>query len=202
MTVDRNFPETSAETSLDQILTKARTHFEWQDRPLPEGTVERLYAAVRMGPTSANCSPARFVFVESPEAKERLLPCLSSGNREKTRTAPLTVIIAHDPQFHDHLPELFPHADAKSWFVSSPEFAAETALRNGSLQGAYLMLAARAMGLDVGAMSGFTPDAVREAFLAESGWQPNFIVNIGYGRPEALFDRSPRLDFATACRRV
>lgn len=202
MAVDINFARTSESKVLDTVLNAARTHFAWQDRPLPEGTVERLYDAVRLGPTSGNCTPARFIFVETDEAKERLLPCLSSGNREKTKAAPLSVIVAQDPEFYEHLPELFPHNDARSWFTSSPELAAETAFRNSSLQGAYLILAARALGLDAGPMSGFKPDLVKEAFLADSKWEPNFIVNIGYGRPDALFDRLPRLDFSTACKRV
>lgn len=202
MTVESSFTRSSGNDLLDTILTNARTHFEWQDKPLPEGAVERLYEAVRLGPTSGNCTPARFVFIETAEARERLLPCMSSGNREKTKTAPLNVIVAQDPKFYDHLPDLFPHNDAKSWFTSSPELAAETAFRNSSMQAAYLVVAARAMGLDAGPMSGFKPDMISEAFLSGTGWLPNMIVNIGYGRRDALFERLPRLDFETACRKV
>ena len=185
---------------LDTLFRKARTHGQWQDRPLPADIARRLFELLRLGPTSANCSPARFVFVQTPEGKERLRPALSKGNLEKTMAAPLTVIVAHDLAFAEHLPELFPHVDARAWFSGNPALTAETALRNGSLQGAYLIMAARALGLDAGPMSGFDKQAVAEAFLKDTGWEPNFLVNIGYGDPVGLRDRLPRLPFESACR--
>lgn len=184
----------------DRLFRTARTHNRWQDRPLPAAIAQTLYDLVKMGPTSANCSPARFVFVHTPEGKERLRPALSRGNLDKTMAAPLTVIVAHDPNFHDHLPTLFPHADARSWFTGSETVARETAFRNGTLQGGYLIMAARTLGLDVGPMSGFDRDKVTEAFLRDAGWEANFLVNIGYGDPAGLFDRLPRLPFEVACR--
>jgi 3-hydroxypropanoate dehydrogenase len=141
--------------ALNLLFTEARTQNGWQDRPLPDGTIEALYELVKFGPTSANCSPARFIFVQTPEGKERLRPALSGGNTKKTMAAPLTVIVAHDPLFYDKLGELFPHTDAKPWFTSPPGKAEETAFRNGTLQGAYMIMAARALGLDCGPMSGF-----------------------------------------------
>ena len=151
-------------------------------------------------PTSANCSPARFLFLRTKEAKERLAPALSSGNLAKTMAAPVTVIVAYDPKFYEHLPTLFPHnPDATSWFTSNESLAATTAFRNGTLQGAYLILAARALGLDTGAMSGFDNAKVDAEFLAGRGWRSNFLVNLGKGDPEGLFARSPRLSFDEAC---
>jgi len=184
------------------IFTEARTHNKWLERPVSDETLRQLYDLVKMGPTSANCSPARFVFVRSPEAKEKLRPALSSGNAEKTMAAPVTVIVAYDEAFYDRLPELFPHADARSWFTSSPDVARETAFRNGCLQGAYLIVAARMLGLDTGPMSGFKNRLVDEAFFAGTGWRSNFLVNLGHGDPAGLFPRLPRLAFDDACRIV
>jgi len=184
----------------DRLFLEARTANKWQDRPVSDRTLHELYDLLKMGPTSANCSPARLLFLRTPEAKERLRPALSSGNLDKTMTAPVTVIVAHDPAFYDLLPKLFPHADAKSWFTSSPALAETTAFRNGTLQGAYLILAARAVGLDAGPMSGFDNAKVDAEFLAAEGWKSNFLVNLGYGDPAGLFPRSPRLDFDEACR--
>jgi 3-hydroxypropanoate dehydrogenase len=185
--------------ALAALFSEARTHFKWTDAPVSDETLRELHGLLRMGPTSANCSPARFLFLRSPGAKERLKPALSAGNVEKTMTAPVTVIVAHDPYFFEHLPRLFPRADARSWFASNPELAEETAFRNGTLQGAYLILAARALGLDCGPMSGFDREKVDEIFLAGHGWRSNFLVNLGHGDASALFPRSPRLDFAEAC---
>lgn len=185
--------------TLESLFTEARSQNAWDPRPLPEGTAERLYELVKHGPTSANCSPGRFVFLQSAAAKERLRPALSSGNLAKTMAAPLTVIVAHDPRFYDKLPQLFPHADARPWFTSTPGMAEETAFRNGTLQGAYLMLAARALGLDCGPMSGFKADLVEAEFMAQTGWKANFLVNIGFGDPKAVFPRLPRLSFPQAC---
>jgi len=183
----------------DSLFTDARTQNAWDPRPLPPGTAERLYDLVKFGPTSANCSPARFIFIESAAGKERLKPALSSGNLAKTMTAPLVVIVAHDPKFYDKLPQLFPHTDARPWFTSTPGVAEETAFRNGTLQGGYLILAARALGLDCGPMSGFKPDLVEAEFMEQTGWKANFLVNIGYGDPKAIFPRLPRLPFSEAC---
>jgi 3-hydroxypropanoate dehydrogenase len=152
-----------------------------------------------LGPTSANCSPARFVFIRTTEGKEKLKPALSSGNLEKTMTAPVVVIVAYDPKFYDHLPRLFPHVDAKSWFTENPALSEETAFRNGTLQGAYLIVAARALGLDCGPMSGFDKAKVEEAFLSDRGWKANFLINIGHGDAEGVRPRSPRFGFDEVC---
>jgi 3-hydroxypropanoate dehydrogenase len=186
--------------ALDQLFRAARTQNKWQDRPVPDAKLHELYDLLKWGPTSANSSPARFVFVRTPEGKAKLKEALSAGNTEKTMAAPVTVIVCYDSYFYDKLGQLFPHADAKPWFTSSPEFAEKTAFRNGSLQGAYLMLAARAVGLDVGAMSGFDNAKVDELFLFGTGWKSNFLVNLGYGDPAGLFPRSPRLSFDEAAR--
>lgn len=167
---------------------------------MPDAKLHELYDLLKWGPTSANSSPARFVFVRTPEGKAKLKEALSAGNTEKTMAAPVTAIVCHDSYFYDKLGQLFPHADAKPWFTSSPEFAEKTAFRNGSLQGAYLMLAARAVGLDVGPMSGFDNAKVDELFLFGTGWKSNFLVNLGYGDPAGLFPRSPRLSFDEAAR--
>jgi 3-hydroxypropanoate dehydrogenase len=186
--------------ALDQLFRAARTQNKWQDRPVPDAKLHELYDLLKWGPTSANSSPARFVFVRTAEGKAKLKEALSAGNTEKTMTAPVTVIVCYDSYFYDKLGQLFPHADAKPWFTSSPEVAEKTAFRNGSLQGAYLMLAARAVGLDVGAMSGFDNAKVDELFLFGTGWKSNFLVNLGYGDPAGLFPRSPRLSFDEAAR--
>ena len=186
--------------ALDQLFRAARTQNKWQDRPVPDAKLHELYDLLKWGPTSANSSPARFVFIRTPEGKAKLKEALSAGNMEKTMTAPVTAIVCYDSYFYDKLGQLFPHADAKPWFTSSPEFAEKTAFRNGSLQGAYLMLAARAVGLDVGPMSGFDNAKVDELFLFGTGWKSNFLVNLGYGDPAGLFPRSPRLSFDEAAR--
>lgn len=185
--------------ALAALFTEARTHNGWSDQPVTDAELQKIYELTRMGPTSANCSPARFVFVRSAEAKEKLRPALSSGNLEKTMAAPVTVIAAIDVQFFEKLPELFPHADAKSWFTSSPAVAEETAFRNGTLQAGYLILAARSLGLDTGPMSGFDKAKVDEAFFAGTSWKSNFLINIGHGDPAKLFGRLPRLPFDEAC---
>ncbi|GAK69624.1 putative NADH dehydrogenase/NAD(P)H nitroreductase [Agrobacterium rubi TR3 = NBRC 13261] len=185
--------------ALATLFTEARTHNGWLDKPVSDALLREVYDLTKMGPTSANCCPARFVFVRSPEAKEKLKPSLSSGNLEKTMTAPVTVIAAIDSEFYEKLPTLFPHADAKSWFTSSPAVAEETAFRNATLQAGYLILAARSLGLDTGAMSGFDKAKVDEAFFADTTWKSNFLINLGYGDPSKLFGRSPRLSFEDAC---
>ncbi|MCZ7472166.1 malonic semialdehyde reductase [Agrobacterium sp. O3.4] len=185
--------------ALATLFTEARTHNGWTDQPVSDETLKALYDLTKMGPTSANCSPGRFVFVRSPEAKEKLRPALSSGNLEKTMAAPVTVIAAIDSEFYEKLPVLFPHADARSWFTSSAAMAEETAFRNGTLQAGYLILAARALGLDTGAMSGFDKGKVDAAFFAGTTWKSNFLINLGHGDPSKLFGRLPRLGFEDAC---
>ncbi|CUX14859.1 MULTISPECIES: malonic semialdehyde reductase [Agrobacterium] len=185
--------------ALATLFTEARTHNGWTDKPVSDETLKALYDLTKMGPTSANCSPARFVFVRSPEGKEKLKPALSSGNLEKTMAAPVTVIAAIDSEFYEKLPELFPHADARSWFTSSPAVAEETAFRNATLQAGYLILAARSLGLDTGAMSGFDKGKVDAAFFAGTTWKSNFLINLGHGDPSKLFGRLPRLGFEDAC---
>jgi 3-hydroxypropanoate dehydrogenase len=192
--------EALSPAALDQLFRTARTQNKWTDTPVSDETIHALYELLKWGPTSANASPARFLFLRSPEAKAKLKEALSPGNIEKTMTAPVTVIVAHDPKFYDLLPKLFPHADAKSWFAGNRSLADTTAMRNGTLQGAYLMIAARALGLDVGAMSGFDNMKVDDLFFADTGWKSNFLVNLGHGDPAGLFDRSPRLAFDEAAK--
>lgn len=185
---------------LDQLFVEARTRNGWTDRPVPEALIRQLYDTMKFGPTSANSSPARFVFVTSPEAKARLAPHMSEGNRDKTMQAPVAVIIGFDTDFHDQLPKLFPHApDARDWFAES-NARREAAFRNGSLQGAYMLIAARALGLDAGPMSGFDVEGVKQEFFAGTSVEPNFIMNLGYGSDENLFPRSPRLTFDEAAQ--
>ncbi len=182
------------------LFTDARTHNGWLDKPVTDDQLREIYALMKMGPTSANCSPARIVFIRTPEGKETLRPTLSSGNLEKTMQAPVTAIVAWDSAFYDRLPELFPHGDARSWFTSSPQLAEETAFRNSSLQAAYLIFACRALGLDTGPMSGFDREKVDAAFFADGGWKSNLLINIGYGDTSKLYDRLPRLTFDDACQ--
>jgi 3-hydroxypropanoate dehydrogenase len=189
-----------SEQTLDQLFRKARTHSAWLPKAVPVEILREIYELARMGPTSANSSPGRFVFITTPEAKNRLLPALAPGNVEKTRSAPVTVIVAYDMEFHEHLPKLFPQADMRSYFVGNKALIEESALRNGSLQGAYLMLAARALGLDCGPMSGFDAAKVNAEFFADSTWRANFLCNLGYGDRSKLFPRNPRLDFDEACK--
>lgn len=185
--------------ALALLFTEARSHNGWTAEPVTDAQIRRIYALACMGPTSANCSPARFVFVRTPEGKQRLAPALSKGNLDKTMTAPVTVIAAWDRKFYDKLPTLFPHADARSWFTGSPEAAHETAFRNASLQAAYLLLAARAVGLDAGPMSGFDKAKVDAAFFEGTDWSANFLINLGHGDPAKVFGRLPRLAFDEAC---
>jgi 3-hydroxypropanoate dehydrogenase len=186
--------------ALDALFREARTHSAWLPRPVPAGLLREAYALAKMGPTSANSSPARFVFLTTAEAKERLIPALMPSNVEKTRSAPVTVIVAQDLEFYERLPRLFPHADARSWFAGNSGLIADTAARNSTLQGAYLMLAARALGLDCGPMSGFDAEKVNAEFFPDGRWRANFLFNVGFGDPEKLYPRAPRLDFEEACR--
>ncbi|MEM8744505.1 MAG: malonic semialdehyde reductase [Pseudomonadota bacterium] len=181
--------------ALDQLFHDARTHNAWSKKDVPDEVLKEILDIVKMGPTSANCSPARFVFVKSDEAKKRLEPHLAAGNREKTMTAPVCAIIGHDLEFHHHLPQLFPHTDAKSWFDGNDELIESTAFRNATLQGGYFIIAARALGLDTGPMSGFDHDGVDAEFFPNSKVKSNFLCNLGYGDHSALFDRSPRFEF-------
>ncbi|MDP1618732.1 malonic semialdehyde reductase [Phenylobacterium sp.] len=189
-----------ADPALDQLFRQARTQNAWADTPVPEATIRRLYDLLKWGPTSANCGPGRFVFVQSAEAREKLAPHLSSSNRSKAMAAPVCVIVAYDLDFAEQLPKLFPHdLTAKHWF-SDPAVQLETAFRNSSLQGAYLIMAARSLGLDCGPMSGFDKAGVDEAFFSGTSWRSNFLVALGQGKPEGVFPRNPRLDFDEACQ--
>lgn len=192
-------PDALPDACLDQLFRTARTHNEIGGE-VDDDTLRRLYDLLKWGPTSANMSPARFVFVKSPEAKKRLEPALDEGNHDKTMAAPVTVIVAFDQDFHEKLPVLFPHTDAKSWFDGPREKRSAAAFRNGSLQGAYLILAARALGLDTGPMSGFDNAKVDEAFFKGTAIRSNFLVNLGHGDVSKLFPRSPRLPFDEAAR--
>lgn len=198
----------------DLLFRKARTHNGWLSKPVSDEILGQLYDLMKWGPTSANCCPARILFLRTPEAKQRLLPALAPGNVEKTKTAPVTAIIGYDGKFYELLPKLFPHADARAWFAETPELAEVTARRNSSLQGAYFMLAARALGLDCGPMSGFDNakvdheffpadkgrDEFQQEYFPDSHIKTNFLCNLGYGDPEKLFPRSPRLEFDEACK--
>ena len=183
----------------EQLFDNARTHNGFAAEPIPEATLHQLYDMVKWGPTSANCSPARFIFVTTPEAKGKLLEAMSPGNLEKTKLAPVTVIIGMDMAFFEKLPQLFPHADAKSWFVGNQPMIDATAFRNSSIQGGYFILAARALGLDCGPMSGFDAAKVDAAFWGGTAVKTNFIVNLGRGDATKLFGHSPRLTFDEAC---
>lgn len=188
------------DASLDLILRAARSHLVWRDEKVAEATLRELYDLMKMGPTSANSSPARIVFVGSPEAKQRLLPALSKANADKTLVAPVTAIIAYDTQFYEHLPFLFPNPTARSWFAGNERLATETAFRNGTLQGAYFIIAARALGLDTGPMSGFDNAKVDAEFFAGTSFKSNFICSLGRGDPSALPPRAPRFTFEQVCQ--
>lgn len=189
-----------AEAALDQLFRLARTHNKFLDRAVPDDLLHRAWDLASMGPTAANSLPARVVFVRSPEAKQLLKPALAPGNADKTMAAPVTAIVASDYEFYEQLPKTFPHADARAWYVGNPALIAETAFRNASLQGAYLILALRGLGLDCGPMSGFDAAKVDAAFFAGTPVKSNFLINIGYGDASALYPRSPRLSFDEACR--
>jgi 3-hydroxypropanoate dehydrogenase len=191
-----------SDDALDQLFRNARTHNGWQPKPVDDTLLRQLVELVLLGPTSANSSPGRFVFVKSQEAKEKLRPALSAGNLEKTMAAPVTVIVGMDMAFYEHLPKLFPHADARSWFAGNEKAIADTAFRNATLQGGYLIMAARALGLDTGAMSGFDAAKVDAAFFAGTTVKANFLINLGYGDPSKLFARSPRFTFDEAAQIV
>ena len=187
--------------ALDIVFRDARTHNDWRPDPVSDADLRAIFDVMKFGPTTANSSPARFVFLRSRESREKLLPHLSEGNRRKTEVAPMCAIVAHDLEFYEHLGKLFPHdATARSWFAGKDAHVRTTALRNGSLQGAYFMIAARALGFDCGPMSGFDNAGVDEAFFAGTSWRSNFLCNLGHGDAGALFPRNPRLSFEEACR--
>jgi 3-hydroxypropanoate dehydrogenase len=192
------------DAALDQLFRAARTHNGWQiDRPIDDATLNALYELWKWGPTQANCCPARVVFVRSPEAKEKLRPCMAPGNLEKTMAAPVTAIIGMDMAFYEAMPKLFPHApDARSWFAGNDAAIHDAVWRNSSLQAGYLIVAARALGLDCGPMAGFDAEKINAAFFAGTEVKVNFLCNLGYGDPAKLRPRGPRLSFEEACRVV
>jgi 3-hydroxypropanoate dehydrogenase len=182
------------------LFSAARTQNGFTDEPVTDAQLRELYDLLKWGPTSANCSPARFVFVRSGPAKEKLLTCMDAGNVAKTRQAPVTAIIGMDLEFYEKLPQLFPHTDARSWFAGKPAHIETTAFRNSSLQGGYFILAARAVGLDCGPMSGFNAEKLNAAFFAGTAVKANFVCNLGRGDASKIFPRSPRFSFEEACR--
>jgi 3-hydroxypropanoate dehydrogenase len=184
----------------DQLFRDARTHNAWQEREVSDEQLQQLYDLVKMGPTAMNGLPARLVFVKSQEAKERMAPALSPGNLEKTLVAPVTVIVAYDTRFFEHLPTLFPAYDARPMYEADPAAAEKAAFRNGTLQGGYLILAARGLGLDVGPMSGFDADKLNAEFFPDGRFKANFLANLGYGDEKGLYPRGPRLEFDQACQ--
>ena len=193
-------PATLDTAGLDLLFRTARTSWAWTNKPVDDEQLRTLYDTLRWGPTSGNCSPARFMFLRSGAAKERLRPVLSGGNVDRTMAAPVVCIVAHDPRFYEDLPRLCPGADARGWFAGNEDLAAATAFRNGTLQGAYLILAARALGLDCGPMSGFDNAAVDAEFLVAQGWRSNFLVALGHADAAQAGPRAPRLVFDEACR--
>lgn len=186
--------------ALNQLFNKARTHFAWTDKPVTKEKLQQIHDLAKMGPTSANCSPLRILFIQTPKAKEKLRPCLAPGNIEKTMSAPVTAIFAQDLEFYEHLPRLFPHTDAKSWFVGNDALIQNTAVLNATLQAAYFILAARACGVDCGPMSGFDAHQTDRVFLEGTPYKSLFLCNLGYGDASALHPRSPRFDFEEVCR--
>lgn len=187
------------DAALDQLFGAARTFSHFSDKAVADSTLQAIYEQMKFAPTSANSCPARFTFVKSADGKEKLRPTLDEGNRDKTMKAPVTVIVAYDMAFYEQLPTLYPQADARSWFVGKEAVIASTAFRNGTLQGAYFMLAARALGLDCGPMSGFDNALLDARFFAGTTFKSNFLINLGYGDRSKLHPRNPRLDFAAAC---
>lgn len=181
--------------SIDTLFKTARTFHSWQDKPIEDSLLKELYDLMKFGPTSMNCCPARVIFIKSPEAKARLNPCLAPFNVEKTMTAPVTAIVAYDLKFYEKMKALWPHADAEAIFKGNTDLVQETALRNGSLQGAYFIIAARSLGLDCGPMSGFNADLINQEFFSDGSVKANFLCNLGYGDANTLYPRGPRLEF-------
>ncbi len=188
------------DAGLDLLFRDARTHNGWTDKEVSDVLLQAIFDLAKMGPTSANCSPQRIVYVKTQAGKEKLKPALMAGNVEKTMAAPVTAILGYDLEFYEQLPKLFPHTDARSWFLGNDDLIEATAFRNGSLQGAYFILAARALGLDCGPMSGFDNAMVDKAFFPDGKVKSNFICSLGYGDPSKLFPRSPRFDFDEVCK--
>jgi nitroreductase len=188
-----------SEDSLDQIFFKARTHRAFANEPIDDRVLHQIYDILKWGPTSANCCPMRVVFVKSPESKAKLISCLDKGNIPKVQSAPVTAIVAMDMEFYEKMPKLAPHGDLRSYFAGNQKLIDETAFRNSSLQGAYLLIAARAVGLDCGPMSGFDNAKLDAAFFADTKWKSNFLCNLGYGDATQLKPRQPRLSFDEAC---
>ena len=183
----------------DLLFNEARTYNNWQDKPVSKETLKAIYDLTKMGPTSANCCPLRITFVTADEGRERLKPFLAEGNVDKTMSAPAVAILAMDMEFYEELPFLFPHTDARSWFVGDEKNIYDTAFRNSTLQAGYFILAARSMGLDCGPMSGFDAEGLDKEFFPEGRFKSNFLCNLGYGDAEGMFDRSPRFDFDKVC---
>jgi 3-hydroxypropanoate dehydrogenase len=189
------------DADLNLLFLEAHTHNGWLAKPVEDALLRRIYEVARMAPTTANTQPMRVVFVKSPEAKERLRPAMAAGNLEKTMAAPVTAIIAHDLEFYEKLPRLMPHVDARSWFAGAPQEKNErVAFQSGTLQGAYLLITARALGLDCGPMAGFDNAKVDAEFFPDGKWKSNFLMNLGYGDPAKVHPRNPRLEFEEACR--
>jgi 3-hydroxypropanoate dehydrogenase len=187
------------DAAFNQLFVEARTHSSFRPDQIPQALLREMYETARWGPTAANSNPGRFLFLVGDQAKQKLSPLMSEGNRAKTLAAPVNVIMAYDLGFAQHLPHLFPNAPSASDWYADPQVAAENAFRGGTLQAAYLMIAARALGLDCGPMGGFDAEGVNEAFFAGTTWRPNFICNLGYGAAERLYPRNPRLEFDVAC---
>jgi 3-hydroxypropanoate dehydrogenase len=201
MVAEKSKSRTLQDEALDIIFREARTHRAWQNRDVPDALIDQIYELLKFGPTSGNCCPARFVFVKSKEAKERLRPHLDEGNKEKTMTAPVTAIIAYDLKFYEHMSKLAPHMkDPKAMYGGNPEKMKQAAFLNGTLQGAYLIIAARSLGLDCGPMSGFDADGIKKEFFADNDYVPNFLCNIGYGDASKLHPRAPRFTFDEASK--
>lgn len=186
--------------ALAQLFTEARTYHSWKNQEVSDEQLQKIYDLMKWGPTALNALPIRILFIKGEEAKEKLYPALSPGNIEQTKEAPVVAILAYDEKFYEQLPDLFPAYDARAMFKENPSLTQETALRNSSLQGAYFMMAARALGLDVGPMSGFDSSKVNEAFFKDTSWKVNFICALGYGDERKLYPRGPRLNFEQVCR--
>ena len=189
-----------SQESLNTLFLEARTHNAWQNKPISNELLHQVFDLAKMAPTSANCSPMRVIFIRSQEAKEKLRPCLAAGNVDKTMAAPVTAIVAYDLEFYEYMPRLFPHTDARSWFAGNEPFIKSTAEFNGALQAAYLIMAARACGLDCGPMTGFDKQAVDAAFFAGTTFKSDMLCNLGYGDAAGLHPRSPRFDFDEVCQ--
>lgn len=189
-----------SDSDLDILFRQARTYRSWLPKPVPDELIYAIYDLFKLGPTSANSSPARVLFIKSAEAKARLTPTLAPGNVEKTQAAPLTAIVAYDTEFHEKLPQLYPYADMRAYFAGKPEVIEENAFRNSSLQGAYLIMAARSLGLDCGPMSGFDAGKLNAEFFPDGKWKANFLCNLGYGDASGMQPRLARLSFDEACR--